>query len=800
MNKKIYSYVMLTALFTLSPVVGNALPTHPTFSNKMTRMAVQGEGSQQSPWLISTSDDWNQLAQMMIDETDMLEDCFIKLTADIDFSGKEMMVLGTSEIPFAGTLDGDSKTIKGFALTATTEYAAPIYHLAAAGTVKNVTFQGTVSSSKSYVGGVVGNLKGTLENVVSNVTLTQTTNSTSYVGGIAAKIYSGAKLKNCIFKGSAITKSAYAGGMTGIAEGNILFEGCGNEGTVGTTVTSATNVYIGGLCGAALPCEFINCYNSGTFSISNNSQIVGGLVGQFNGSNDYLNEKYVMTGCYNTANIKGAYNIAGLVGLISTFGMGSYHSMVMTDCYNTGNIEGASVNKYTAATGNAGLVAVGVGDSTYKGCYNTGKITSYRGRVGGLFGSFQGTITGSKPVAIINCYNTGDVTSQSSYGTGGLAHDMCGYSTVQNCYNTGNVTTTGNKAGGLFATATGAELVISGCYNTGTITSVGNVGGLVYTGGSNQGKMVSCHNSGKVVGGTGSTIGGLAGDYAGEIRDCYNEGDVSGASKTGGLIGTCKKGSSATSKNTSLFNCYNKGMVTATTPESAGNVIGISIAIEDNNWSEFNQMENVYYLLNGSEAQLNEGVKGVDMAQLCGLKPVESAEAVAAADENATYLNLGEGWISNQGCIPVLTGADNETLLNSINVFCEEDGELVVVNDEVTIQTPSFIIGNPAETQWTATGADVNVNGTVANFANTVDGNFTLTAALGDKTRAFNLKANVVTTGVNEISADKTEVNRAWYNLSGIAVPTPADADGKLYIVVTTYTDGTVSATKIVNK
>lgn len=804
MKKFSQSCVMATALMALSPVVAYASSLQPVITNvaSVSSFNVPGDGSEQSPWLISSAEDWNDLAQMMIDDTDMLEDCFIKLTADIDFTGKEMKVLGSSAIPFAGTLDGNSKTVKGFAITGTAEYAAPIAQLTAEGTIKNVTFEGTVTSSKSYVGGVVGHLKGTMENVVSNVTISQTVNYTNYVGGIAAQIYTGAKLTNCVFKGSAITKSSYAGGMTGLAEGGVEFYNCGNEGTVGTLQTSSSDVYIGGLCGAAYTGKFINCYNTGNISIaSSNSQMVGGLVGQFLGSGDYAGEKYIMTGCYNTANIKGAYNIGGLVGGINIYGMGSYHRMEMTDCYNTGNIEGTSVNKYTAQTGVAGLVSVYTGNASYTNCYNTGNITTNKGRAGGLLGGSLGTITGSNPVSIIGCYNTGTIYSKSTSGVGGIAHDMCNYSTIENCYNTGDVTTMGSKAGGLFATGPNADSVIKNCYNTGTITSVGSVGGLVCTGGSNGGKMMSCYNSGTVVGGTGNSIGGIAGSFSGEMRDCYNTGAVSGASKIGGLIGSPSKAYSASSQSTKVYNCYNMGVVTATSPESAGNVIGINIA-DANNWTEWNVIENTYYLNNGSQAELNYGVQGLDMAQLCGVKAIETAEAVADADENENYLNLGENWIANKACIPVLTWADDETLLNSINVFSlnEENNEIVLVNDDTTITTESFMIGNPANTTWTATGASVTVDGTDATFTETVNGDFVLTAALGEKSRSFNLNGRYIVTGVEEISTVKDVVNRVWYDLSGVAVAAPAAADGKLYIVVTTFTDGTVSASKIMNK
>lgn len=75
-------------------------------------------------------------------------------------------------------------------------------------------------------------------------------------------------------------------------------------------------------------------------------------------------------------------------------------------------------------------------------------------------------------------------------------------------------------------------------------------------------------------------VGGIAGDNLGEISDCYNIGDVSGASLTGGIAG----------KNTlAVMRCYNAGTVT-----------GCGIVEQNNDY-----VSNCFYL-NGSCSKKND--------------------------------------------------------------------------------------------------------------------------------------------------------------------------------------------------
>lgn len=57
-----------------------------------------------------------------------------------------------------------------------------------------------------------------------------------------------------------------------------------------------------------------------------------------------------------------------------------------------------------------------------------------------------------------------------------------------------------------------------------------------------------------------------------------------------------------------------------------------------------------------------------------------------------------------------------------------------------------------------------------------------------------------LTSGINDVVAEKQTVGKVYYNLSGMKVDEPAAADGKLYIVVTTFDDGSSKAQKIINR
>jgi hypothetical protein len=107
---------------------------------------------------------------------------------------------------------------------------------------------------------------------------------------------------------------------------------------------------------------------------------------------------------------------------------------------------------------------------------------------------------------------------------------------------------------------------IKNCSNAVAISGNSYVGGIC--GDAVYGNISGCINSGAVTG-VYSNIGGICGNSRGSIGGVYtsrNTGTVSGLSGIGGIIGTTSN---------SISNCYNTGVVTATSHE-VGGICGLS--------------------------------------------------------------------------------------------------------------------------------------------------------------------------------------------------------------------------------
>lgn len=142
-----------------------------------------------------------------------------------------------------------------------------------------------------------------------------------------------------------------------------------------------------GIVGALREGELLNCYveNTNIIVINTNSRAIGGIVGQFTGTN-------------------------------------------ISDCGSSATISATS-SDYSG--GIAGFVP---SNATITRCYNHGKINS-RSRTGGILGGSNSSIIS---VNLSSCYNTGDILG--SMYTGGIAGLIDG--NMNNCYNSGNITST----------------------------------------------------------------------------------------------------------------------------------------------------------------------------------------------------------------------------------------------------------------------------------------------------------------------------------------------------------------------
>ena len=194
----------------------------------------EGDGSETSPYLINSANDWNTLANDVNNGTSYSGKYF-KLTEDISVStmiGKNNHG-GGSHIPFSGTFDGDGHVLTVNINSTSTHGAAPFCGVQNA-VIKNLKVEGSVVGgihSSGLVGTTGSNDSGTLtiENVVVNVDVSGNTHLGGVVGhGFGTNI----TLKNVSYGGK-IAGTSFSGGLVGWCGPNakLTAENCSFSGT-----------------------------------------------------------------------------------------------------------------------------------------------------------------------------------------------------------------------------------------------------------------------------------------------------------------------------------------------------------------------------------------------------------------------------------------------------------------------------------------------------------------------------------------------------------------------------------------
>ncbi len=752
---------------------------------------VAGDGTEENPYLITSTNDWNSFAEWQQIMGDDMTDKFAKVTADLDFTQKDFVQFGSTVTAWNGTFDGDGHTVSGISLVTATTYTGPFNIIQSKGVLKNITFEGIVTTTVASVGGVVGDFYGKMENVVSkmNVSVSGTT-ARSYIAGVAARSFAGAEFTKVIFKGTVTSNGTYTTGICAYVNPRATFTDCGNEGTVSYTGTAAS-AYVAGIAGYCYPSTFIRCYNTGKVEVGTptTSAYVAGLVATLNAKAGQT-EGYIFQDCYNTSDITAAACPAGLVCNATAASSTTLNSTAIhaSGCYNTGKIYSAKTAA-VSSTSAAGLFSFYTPGSVIEDCYNTGDVTNDKSVYSaGITGYYKGSANDTARVVIRRCYNTGKITAWGNQGGGIIAY-IQNYTTIDSCYNTGDIVT-GNMGGGIASCFAGTSSVMTNCWNSGNITGSNSLGGLFGWGGGLTVK--NCYNTGNVTGNQASAstatlannaygIGGLAGRGDATFTDCYNLGDVSGECQVGGLIGR------PTKIKTGFSNCYNAGKVSAAHLDADGNLVacpdtcGYIIGVSPYNASYWttNVIENTYYVTDaGSESNhpAVEGVTGLTTAELC-------AKAIEGMTSIGDY------------CLPVIpTNCGDQARMMAIRVLAPTDYTLS------PLKADYFYIGFPEDALIAFSAGDIYVNKEGdAHFTTPYTGVLTITINLGDYSRQITFDCEVTSTGIEQVGEGREVISEEWYTVSGIRVLAPVAPDGKIYIVRQTYSDGTTATFKTRN-
>ena len=388
-------------------------------------MTPQGAGTATEPYLISTAEELAWLAQEVNAGRGASYNAV--LGNDIDLKDKEWTPIGKNySYVYKGTFDGGGYTISGLKIDSNDQYQA-LFGYVKGGTIKNLTVEGSVTSSNKYTAGIVAyGSPVTVTNCINNVSVTAKGNA----AGVVAYAYANSEVMGCTNKGTIIGYGDYVGGIVGAGSGIKTISNCFNSGSVTNKGTPSGSTYCtGGIAGGVSKSSTVTrCGNTGdvTSTIKRTGGVVGGAAG-------------TISACYNTGTVTGIYSVGGVAGGASA------KNVKITDCYNTGAVicETPSANfNDTNAKGVGGIIGDPSSTSNtgivLTNCYNAGTVTNNFTTadvvVGGVIGSsaaknYSGVATPNL-IAAQNCYYL-DTAGLSGDGANASAAGMTGKTAEQ---------------------------------------------------------------------------------------------------------------------------------------------------------------------------------------------------------------------------------------------------------------------------------------------------------------------------------------------------------------------------------
>lgn len=801
------------------------------FNIDYTNQPFTGAGTAASPYLIPDL----KALQAFISMASVFpcDGIYFKQTANIDLGGAEM-TLNQVEM-FQGSYDGGGFTISGLNLTtdetlgtSTSSYYQGLFKtIGTNGIIKNLTLAGSAKLTRQYCGVLCGTLFGTLENVTSNVSVN---NTASYCGGMVGLVDAGAKLNGCVYGGDYTVDYTYVGGVAGFSR-HASFTNCGFTGKFipGGSVRN----YVGGICAVANPSDFIGCYSKGEFPNDSTGKYRGGIVAYANVSATatVYYGTYNFKNCVNESNILGAGYLGGIIGdanvsVANTASNYMYRSYTNVDsCVNKGNIHVTATSSYVG-----GIMGRYNHSSKITNCSNYGKITSYRATyVGGIIGGNTANPVDSTRTYISNCVNYGNFKSAegetSNYYIGGVIGNPSAWTTIENCTNYGDMDLAYEFGGVVGYAAGSAGDTIRGCVNYGNLTAYSSqVGGVLGYCTAQNVVVDQCANFGDIMtnstlqglttsssaGYSGFAIGGVVGKARGIITNCLNAGTVTGASQVGGIVGATFKGTTS-AIGTKIYNNLNTGKVVGRykdesgeivlSLDTVGGIVGSNFSVITANFDpSLNKGGNNYYTPN-----VLADYGQIDAAYLA-MHPEAKEIADAELVNNTAILNgslsvpeityLENGWSCyDKYCWPAPIAVMNSDMVKlwAAQVVAKHDDVLPNI-------TGNIFLGKPAGVHWASSVAGLNIKGNEGVWSEAAyNGPLTLTATCGNYTKKMVLNV-AKTTGIESLNGDGREVvSEMWISTNGVKVARPMLKDGKVYMVVRKYSDGTAETIKVLN-
>lgn len=317
-----------------------------------------GTGTKEDPYQISNAAELEYLAeqsnQIAAVNKKVFEGVYFILTDDIDLNGQKFTPIGKNYTAyFAGSFDGNGKTITVTDAEGNHGFTQLAYYAANEAVFKNFTIEGNDKMTKG-ISAIISSPQGNtvIQNIVNKAKL-----SGSMINGSATLI-------NCINYGEAnnsVFVNMYGGAL-----------GCINYGDV-----TGAGAQVGAIATRPNIGDIVNCVNMGdvTSTSTSSSSYVGGIIGDARGQlNSSTGNGQVIAGNINTGKVSGGAYAGGIAGNLSNSNGEIYGN------WNQGEVSGAS--RYSG-----GIVGNRSTDIMFCGNLNTGKVDG--GAIIGYYTSYS---------------------------------------------------------------------------------------------------------------------------------------------------------------------------------------------------------------------------------------------------------------------------------------------------------------------------------------------------------------------------------------------------------------------------
>ena len=625
---------------------------------------------------------------------------FIKLSKDIDISGKQWIPIGIdgSQNVFSGNFDGAGYTVKGLTIGSSEmpnqelQYAGLFgyvqynpgdlalgYHFiqnlhvsgaiyssvssgngSAGGVVGYVASQSYVLdchssvtvSGLSDVGGVVGtNDGGTVQRCYNTGSVRSTGNG---VGGVVGRNMISSAVQYCYNTGSVKSTDVYAGGVVGDNNGTVTncyyLSGCAEDGD-GTVQNGIGNETQGSTTEDVA--DITTAKTSAQFASGEVAYLLNGAFGQSLDNGETVDELPVKITATNKV-----YPCIGCDGTTIAY----TNDAALKDKTKPHAFTETS-NGFCAECSEEGLYQPAT-DSDGDGYYeidNAGKLYWFAALVNGTL--TDGTAQNTSANAIL--------TKDIVVNEGVLAEmaknlpDPSGFRPWTPIGNDSNVYT------GVFD---GNSKTVSGLYFDDSAVDYVGLFGYVDTNGKVQNVgVIDSYFYGNYY------VGGVVGYNLGAVENCYNQGAVSGMNNVGGVVGE--------NYGVTVQNCYNTGSVSGN--EFVGGVVGSNDGI----------VQNCYYLSDCAADGYGAPQNGIGNAGLGNT--TEDVADVTTAKTSAQFASgevahlLGDAFgqnVDNGETVDALPVCRTET--NQVHHRLECNGTWIYSNSEKTVSHDMDVIAS----------------------------------------------------------------------------------------------------------